>query len=139
MFRLLEVDYRICAVFTLEFCRRSIDSFFDKLSAETSITKERLEIISHSYWNPCRIEMYEVLVICNAMGRKFSEVFAVVSSDFLSDQNAIHVAQTLQNYVERIIFPVIQWDRVDFALAEDEVEFLKAMLKTYRQLKLAPK
>jgi hypothetical protein len=73
------------------------------------------------------------------MNKRWHELFAVVTPN-LHDLNAVNIAVTLDAYVEkskstnRNPFGEIMEEK----LAQDEIQYLKEMLKTYRRLKLKP-
>ncbi|TDL70409.1 XRE family transcriptional regulator [Paenibacillus amylolyticus] len=136
MFEAFQTKYYISGLYTLEILKKSDPSFIENLAAETSIKPERLNQIVASYYNPYPVDLTEVFMICKALRKKFSEIFAVVSNDYFNDQNAVHIAHALQNYIESKKSPRIDWEKIDTQLNEREIAYLEEMLRVYRKLKL---
>lgn len=142
MFEEIRCNYKISALSSLYHHYKDKEALID-LSVESGISKERLEEIGLSYFNECDIELNEVISICAALGKKFSELFALVAIDFISDHKAIDVIYSLQKYIQRLLVteynkPIISLDRESIPITEDEEEFLRESLKVYRKLKLTP-
>ncbi|KZE65077.1 transcriptional regulator with XRE-family HTH domain [Paenibacillus jamilae] len=140
MFDEIKCNYKVSALSSLYHHNKDEEALID-LSVESGISKERLEEIGLSYFNECNIDLNEVVSICSALGKKFSELFALVAIDFVSDQKVVDVVYTLQKYIQRLLItknnkPLISLDQGNIPITEDEEKFLKESLKVYRKLKL---
>lgn len=115
---------------------KDTDLFFE-LSVEADISKERLEQIKESYYNEnSNLSLEETIAICKTLNKRFSEVFALVGNEFLTDKNSINVAHTLQRYIDKQGTPHNTLRNMESSLTENELVYLKEMLKVYRKLKL---
>ncbi|MCM3257051.1 helix-turn-helix transcriptional regulator [Paenibacillus lautus] len=115
------------------------DEVLSDLSVETNIPKERLKEIKDSYYKECKVSIDEVISICKALNKRFSEIFALVAFDFVSDSNGINVAHALQRYIQKHKNPITTYEQISSGLTDNEVQYLKEMLKVYRKLNLESK
>ncbi|BCG59726.1 helix-turn-helix domain-containing protein [Paenibacillus sp. URB8-2] len=109
------------------------------VSVKTNISEVRLNEIKKSRLENFSVSVNEAILICKALNKKFSEIFALVAEDFRGDQNAINIAQTLQNYIENQRIPETTFgSEIAIDISNDEKEFLIEMLTAFRKLRLSP-